>query len=113
MSRSAVRWPPGRVSLRGFSGSPRRAARSARNYPQLVAEALAIDLIDVTYSGATANILTESQFGAPPRSAEPWTVGAGLPLSFLVGKPARSIPMLRACAVADLVIGLGELDGCG
>jgi len=49
-------------------GSPRLAGRSARNYPHLVAEALSLRLIDVTYSGATtANILGESQFGAPPQ----------------------------------------------
>jgi len=84
-------------------GSPRRAGRSTRNYAGLVAAALHIDLIDVTYSGATtAHILRDRQNGAPPQiealdgpgartvlvpaaaasrghhawSAEPWTVGA-------------------------------------
>lgn len=49
-------------------GTPRRAGRSARNYPHLVATALQLDLTDVTYSGATsANILGEPQHGAAPQ----------------------------------------------
>lgn len=49
-------------------GSPRRAGRSERNYPHLVAHALRLDLIDVTYSGATtANVLDEPQHGARPQ----------------------------------------------
>lgn len=39
-----------------------------RNYPHLVAQRCGLDLIDVTYSGATtANILTRPQHGAPPQ----------------------------------------------
>ena len=50
------------------SGAPFRAGRSARNYPHLVAEKLGLDLVDVTYSGATtADVLTDSQHGAPPQ----------------------------------------------
>ncbi|OBB58730.1 hydrolase [Mycobacterium sp. 852013-51886_SCH5428379] len=49
-------------------GAPFRAGRSARNYPHLVAEALGLELIDVTYSGATtAHVLDEAQHGAPPQ----------------------------------------------
>lgn len=49
-------------------GSPWRAGRSARNYPHLVAERLNLDLVDVTYSGATtAHVLAERQHGAPPQ----------------------------------------------
>jgi hypothetical protein len=41
-------------------GAPLRAGRSARNYAHLVAERLGLDLVDVTYSGATtANVLTD------------------------------------------------------
>jgi lysophospholipase L1-like esterase len=48
--------------------APLLAGRSARNYPHLVAARLGLDLVDVTYSGATtANVLTESQNGAPPQ----------------------------------------------
>ncbi|NEA30453.1 SGNH/GDSL hydrolase family protein [Streptomyces sp. SID13031] len=44
------------------------AGRSARNYPHLVAEALGLELTDVTYSGATtANILRERQDEAAPQ----------------------------------------------
>jgi lysophospholipase L1-like esterase len=50
------------------AGSPLRAARSERNYPHLVARVLELDLVDVTYSGATtAHVLTEPQNGAPPQ----------------------------------------------
>ena len=39
--------------------APFRAARSAANYPHLVAQRLGLDLVDVTYSGATtAHVLT-------------------------------------------------------
>ena len=52
----------------GAADAPFRAGRSARNYPHLVAEKLGLDLLDVTYSGATtANVLSESQNGAPPQ----------------------------------------------
>jgi lysophospholipase L1-like esterase len=44
------------------------AGRSARNYPHLVAERLDLDLVDVTYTGATtANVLRERQRGAQPQ----------------------------------------------
>lgn len=48
--------------------APFRAGRSARNYPHLVADRLDLDLIDVTYSGATtANVLRDRKFRAPPQ----------------------------------------------
>lgn len=50
------------------TGSPWRAMRSERNYPHLVAARLGLDLVDVTYSGATtANILAEPQHGSAPQ----------------------------------------------
>jgi hypothetical protein len=59
-------------------GAPFRAARSARNYPHLVAERLGYNLVDVTYSGATtANVLTDPQHGAPPPPRQPQTPDAG------------------------------------
>jgi lysophospholipase L1-like esterase len=49
-------------------GAPWPAGRSARNYPHLVASALGLDLVDVTYSGATtAHLLRDRQFGALPQ----------------------------------------------
>lgn len=44
------------------------ASRSGRNYPHLVAAELGLDLVDVTYSGATtANLLHTPQNEAPPQ----------------------------------------------
>lgn len=44
------------------------AGRSGRNYPHLVAEALGLELTDVTYSGATtAHLLRDRQDDAPPQ----------------------------------------------
>ncbi len=49
-------------------GSPRLALRSARNYPHLLAADLGLDLVDVSYSGATtAHLLTDQQNGAAPQ----------------------------------------------
>jgi len=49
-------------------GSPWPALRSAGNYPHGVAARCGLDLVDVTYSGATtANVLTRSQHGSPPQ----------------------------------------------
>ncbi|MED5811041.1 SGNH/GDSL hydrolase family protein [Mycolicibacterium sp. 050232] len=49
-------------------GAPWQAGRSARNYPHLVAARLGLDLVDVTYSGATtAHVLHDRQNGAPPQ----------------------------------------------
>jgi lysophospholipase L1-like esterase len=93
----------------GVEGAPFRAGRSARNYPHQVAEKLGLDLVDVTYSGATtANVLTDSQHGAPPQvdaldgSEELVTVTIGgndagyVPLLYAAGLPrlARALPLL-------------------
>jgi len=90
-------------------GAPFRAGRSARNYPHLVADKLGINLVDVTYSGATtANVLTDSQHGAPPQvdaldgSEDLVTVTIGgndagyVPLLMAAGLPrvARSLPLI-------------------
>ncbi|AGB24589.1 hypothetical protein Mycsm_04344 [Mycobacterium sp. JS623] len=51
------------------TGSPFLAFRSARNYPHLLAESLSLDLVDVTYAGATtAHVLYEKQNGTPPQT---------------------------------------------
>ncbi|WNG93333.1 SGNH/GDSL hydrolase family protein [Mycobacterium sp. ITM-2016-00318] len=48
--------------------APLRAVRSAANYPHLVAQRLGLDLVDVTYSGATtADVLTDRRNGLPPQ----------------------------------------------
>jgi lysophospholipase L1-like esterase len=90
-------------------GAPVRAARSAANYPHLIAQRLGLDLVDVTYSGATtADLLTDRQNGEPPQidaidgSEELVTVTIGgndvgyVPLLTAAGLPraARSVPVL-------------------
>jgi lysophospholipase L1-like esterase len=90
-------------------GAPFRAGRSARNYAHVVAERLGLHLVDVTYSSATtANVLTDSQNGAPPQvdaldgSEDLVTVTIGgndvgyVPLLMAAGLPrlARSLPVL-------------------
>lgn len=90
-------------------GAPFRAGRSARNYAHLVAQKLGLDLVDVTYSGATtANVLTERQNGTPPQvealdgTEELVTVTIGgndvgyVPMLMAAGMPrfARSVPLL-------------------
>ncbi|MGX9789394.1 SGNH/GDSL hydrolase family protein [Mycobacterium sp. MMS18-G62] len=90
-------------------GAPFRAGRSARNYPHLVAEKLGLDLVDVTYSGATtAHVLRERQNGEPPQiealdgSEDLVTVTIGgndagyVPLLFVAGFPSvvRRLPLL-------------------
>jgi lysophospholipase L1-like esterase len=84
-------------------GAPFRAGRSARNYPHLVAERLGLDLVDVTYSGATtANLLTDPQDGAPPQvdalhgSEDLVTVTIG-------GNDAGYVALLFAAAVPRIV----------
>lgn len=48
--------------------APRFSGRSARNYAHLVAERLSLELVDVTFSGATtAHVLAERQHGRPPQ----------------------------------------------
>jgi lysophospholipase L1-like esterase len=51
-------------------GAPWWSGRSARNYPHLLAERLKLDLVDVTFSGATtAHVLADHQHGEPPQIA--------------------------------------------
>ena len=50
------------------AGAPCGSGRSARNYAHLVAERLNLDLVDVTFSGATtAHVLADRQRRAPPQ----------------------------------------------
>jgi lysophospholipase L1-like esterase len=49
-------------------GAPFGSGRSALNYAHLVARRLGLELVDVTFSGATtANVLAERQRSAPPQ----------------------------------------------
>jgi lysophospholipase L1-like esterase len=52
------------------AGAPWSSGRSARNYPHLLAERLNLELVDVTFSGATtAHVLSDRQRGASPQIA--------------------------------------------
>lgn len=84
-------------------GAPFGSGRSARNYARLVAEQLSLDLVDVTFSGATtANVLAERQRSAPPQiealdgSEEFVTITIG-------GNDVGYVPLLMAAALPTLV----------
>ncbi len=84
-------------------GAPFGAGRSVRNYAHLVAERLDLDLVDVTFSGATtANVLAERQRSAPPQidaldgSEEIVTITIG-------GNDVGYVPLLMAAALPSLI----------
>ncbi|MGV0746140.1 SGNH/GDSL hydrolase family protein [Mycolicibacterium sp. XJ870] len=91
------------------AGAPFRAGRSARNYPHLVAAQLGLNLVDVTYSGATtAHVLRDKQNGVAPQidvldgseSLVTVTIGGNdvgyVPLLMAAGLPRllRALPIL-------------------
>jgi lysophospholipase L1-like esterase len=80
-------------------GAPFGSGRSARNYAHLVAERLHLDLVDVTFSGATtAHLLVERQRSARPQidaldgSEELVTITIG-------GNDVRYVPLLMAATL--------------
>jgi len=92
-------------------GAPFGSGRSARNYAHLVAERLHLDLVDVTFSGATtAHLLGERQRSAPPQidaldgSEELVTITIGgndvgyvpLLMAATLPRPARLLPAIRS-----------------
>jgi lysophospholipase L1-like esterase len=93
-------------------GAPFGSGRSARNYAHLVAERLNLDLVDVTFSGATtAHVLGERQRGARPQiealdgSEELVTITIG-------GNDVGYVPLLMAAALprpARLLPAIGAL----
>ncbi|BBX24242.1 hydrolase [Mycolicibacter terrae] len=83
----------------GVAGAPRAAGRSQRNYPHLVANALNLDLVDVTFSGATtAHLLTERQHGAPPQ-IEALDGSETLVTITIGGNDVGYVPLLMAAAL--------------
>ena len=93
-------------------GSPRAAMRSARNYPHLLADDLGLDLVDVTYSGATtAHVLTDRQNGTAPQVTAldgtedlvTITIG-GNDIAYVPGMYVATLPR-RAAAAARCVGG--------
>lgn len=84
-------------------GSPRRAGRSTRNYPHLVAGALDLDLTDVTYSGATtANLLSEPQHGTPPQ-VDTLRGDETLVTITIGGNDIGYVPLLMAASLPPMV----------
>jgi lysophospholipase L1-like esterase len=93
-------------------GAPFGSGRSARNYAHLVAEQLNLDLVDVTFSGATtAHVLAEHQRGTPPQigaldgSEELVTITIG-------GNDVGYVPLLMAAALPSpvrLLLGMAKL----
>ena len=101
----------------GAHGAPFRSGRSARNYAHLVAARLGLDLVDVTYSGATtANELARRQNCTPPQlsaldgseSLVTITIGGNdvgyVPLLMAASLPwpARLVPLL-GCRLRELL----------
>lgn len=92
-------------------GAPLLAMRSQRNYPHLVAQRLDLELVDVTYSGATtANILTEPQHGEPPQIDA--LIGAETLVTVTIGgNDVGYVPMLCAAALPAPLRWLPPLRG--
>jgi lysophospholipase L1-like esterase len=93
------------------AGAPWGSGRSARNYPHLVAQQCDLDLVDVTFSGATtAHVLADHQRGTPPQitalngseSLVTITIGGNdvgyIPLLMAASlpRPVRRLPLLGA-----------------
>lgn len=93
------------------AGAPWGSGRSARNYPHLVAQRCGLELLDVTFSGATtAHVLADHQRGKPPQitalngseSLVTITIGGNdvgyVPLLMAASLPrtARWLPLLGA-----------------
>jgi lysophospholipase L1-like esterase len=85
------------------AGAPFRAARSQCNYPHLVAAELGLDLVDVTYSGATtAHVLDQAQFGAPPQTDALDGTESVVTIT-IGGNDVGYVPALMAAALPDIV----------
>ena len=108
------------------AGAPFGSGRSARNYAHVVAEELNLDLIDVTFSGATtAHVLADRQRSAQPQiraldgSEKLVTITIGgndvgyVPLLMAASLPAllRRLPALRE--LLDRGAREQALDGIG
>ena len=79
--------------------APWRPGRSAANYPHLVAQRLGLDLVDVTYSGATtAYVLTDRQHSAPPQASVLDGTEALVTVT-IGGNDVGYVPMLMAAAL--------------
>lgn len=85
------------------AGAPLWSGRSARNYPHLVAERLNLELVDVTFSGATtAHVLTDPQRGRPPQIAA-LDGSESLVTVTIGGNDVGYVPLLMAAALPHAV----------
>lgn len=85
------------------TGSPVLAMRSARNYAHLTAARLGLDLVDVTFSGATtAHILSERQHGASPQ-IEALDGSEALVTVTIGGNDVGYVPLLSVAALPGLL----------
>ncbi|OBH00707.1 MULTISPECIES: SGNH/GDSL hydrolase family protein [unclassified Mycobacterium] len=92
-------------------GAPRWSGRSARNYPHLVARRLNLDLVDVTFSGATtAHVLSDRQHGRPPQIAA-LDGSESLVTVTIGGNDVGYVPLLMAAALPRIARGLPLLGG--
>ena len=81
------------------TGAPWGSGRSARNYAHLVARRLNLDLVDVTFSGATtAHILAERQRGTRPQ-IDALDGSEALVTITIGGNDVGYIPLLMAAAM--------------
>jgi lysophospholipase L1-like esterase len=97
--------------LPAASGAPFRAGRSARNYPHVVAMALRLHLVDVTYSGATtANVLRERQNGAPPQ-VDALDGSETLVTVTIGGNDVGYVPLMTAASLPRVMRGLPIIGG--
>jgi lysophospholipase L1-like esterase len=95
-------WPPD-------FGAPLPAMRSAHNYPHLVAKKLGLDLVDVTYSGATtAHVLTDRQYGSPPQ-IDALNGSESLVTVTIGGNDVGYVPMLTAAGLPQFTRALPML----
>lgn len=93
------------------AGAPRWSGRSARNYPHLVAERLNLELVDVTFSGATtAHVLADHQHGRPPQVAA-LNGSESLVTVTIGGNDVGYVPLLTAAALPRIARGLPLLGG--
>ena len=93
------------------AGAPWRSGRSARNYAHLVAEKRRLDLVDVTYSGATtANVLTDKQNGAPPQ-VDALDGSETLVTVTIGGNDVGYVPLLMAAGLPRITRALPLLGG--
>ncbi|RDH77305.1 SGNH/GDSL hydrolase family protein [Mycolicibacterium moriokaense] len=91
--------------------APRRAGRSMANYPHLVARRLGLDLVDVTYSGATtAEVLAERQYDAPPQVSA-LDGSEALVTVTIGGNDVGYIPLLTAAALPSALRSVPVLGG--